>query len=463
MKDKIYNFLPVFLQNIVISLFGYYWHKVRFGGIFESSLKEFKAREFYTKDQWDKYQINVLNKLLIHSISNVPFYQRSFTKLGINLSFLNNLEIGNLKELPFLEKNDLRLFCESDLLAVNRDIKGAFYSSSGSTGTPTKVYISKRTHQMWSAVFESRIRNWAGLTIKNPRGMIGGRRIIALGNSKGPFYRFNYVEKQVYFSAYHISRASVANYLKGISKFNLDYMTGYAMSNFILARFIKEAGLKGPKLKAVITSSEKLTSEMRQMFEKVYGCKTFDSYSGVEACGLISECEHGKLHLSPDVGIVEIIKEDGEYAKPGEIGEAVCTGLLNFDQPLIRYRIGDLFKLSGNQSCKCGRNMPIIEEIIGRVEDTVIGKDGREMVRFHGIFVDMPNIIEGQIIQHTISDFEIVIATSESLNQEERNEILRRMESQLGTINLKITQVDIILRNRNGKFKAVVSHVKNNK
>jgi phenylacetate-CoA ligase len=125
---------------------------------------------------------------------------------------------------------------------------------------------------------------------------------------------------------------------------------------------------------------------MRRIFKEVYQCKTYDSYSGLEACGLISECEHGKLHISPDVGIIELLKEDGNYAQPGETGEAVCTGFLNYDQPLIRYRIGDLIKLSNNQQCECGRHMPVVDEIIGRVEDTVLAKDGREMVRFHGIF-----------------------------------------------------------------------------
>jgi phenylacetate-CoA ligase len=237
-------------------------------------------------------------------------------------------------------------------------------------------------------------------------------------------------------------------------------MTGYAMSNYILARFIEKQNLKAPKLKAVITSSEKLTIEMRKTLERVYNCKVYDSYSGVEACGLISECEHGTLHISPDVGIIEIIKEDGTNAKPGETGEAICTGFLNYDQPLIRYRIGDLIKISANQSCKCGRQMPCVDEIVGRLEDVVIGKDGREMVRFHGIFINIPKIIEAQVIQHTITNFEIKIVSNEALSDSEINLINDRMKSQLGTIELTIVQVESLPRENNGKFKAVISHVK---
>jgi len=119
--------------------------------------------------------------------------------------------------------------------------------------------------------------------------------------------------------------------------------------------------------------------------------------------------------------------------------------------------------LSKNQNCDCGRKMTIIEEIVGRVEDTVIGLDGREMVRFHGIFVDMSKIIEGQIIQHTLNEFEIVLVSSEKLNEMDKDLLLKRMQSQLGQISLTITETDQIPRNQNGKFKSVISFVNRNK
>lgn len=458
--NKVYIKFPVRIQNLIISAYGYVWNKRRFGGVFKSELESFKKRESYTEIEWLKYQESQLRCLLSHAYSSVNYYRDIFKKNGLQLKSFENFNIKDLGNLPILEKNDLRKFGTSTLISVKREKGGKFFSSSGTTGTPTSILFSKIMHQRWSAAFEARIRNWAGLSIKNPRGMIGGRRIVGDSNINGPLYRFNWVEKQVYFSAYHISLKSTANYLEGMLKHKVDYMTGYAVSNLTLAKNIKKLGLRAPKLKAVITSSEKLTEEMRDTFLEVYGCKTFDSYSGVEACGLISECEHGKLHISPDVGIIEIIKEDGNYANPGEIGEAVCTGLLNYDQPLIRYRIGDLLRLAVNQGCKCGRNMPVIDEIIGRIEDVVIGKDGREMVRFHGLFIDLSNIVEGQVIQHDISEFELKIVATRTLSNIEKKTLETRMQSQLGDIKLIINEVEQIPRTQNGKFKAVISNVK---
>jgi phenylacetate-CoA ligase len=104
--------------------------------------------------------------------------------------------------------------------------------------------------------------------------------------------------------------------------------------------------------------------------------------------------------------------------------------------------------------------MPIVDEIVGRTEDVVIGQDGREMVRFHGIFIGIPSIIEGQIIQHTLSSFEIKLVVATSLSKEENELIVTRMKSQLGNIEVTIHEVDSIPRTANGKFKAVISNVK---
>ncbi len=459
-KEKIYQNMPLPLQNAMISLYGWSWQKRRFGGIYEEEYKGYKDREYYSKEQWDEYMEKQLTKMLLHAYNTVPFYKEYWTKAGLALEKIKTITPDTIDALPYLEKDDLRKYGKTKLLSEKREPNGTFFASSGSTGTPTSILLSHPMHQRWSAGFEARIRNWAGLSRHNKRGMIGGRRIIKDGEANPPFYRYNFVEKQVYFSAYHISKNNANNYLHAIKKYQLDYMTGYAASNFFLARFFDELKLDVPPLKAVITSSEKLTPEMREMFEKVYQCKTYDSYSGVEDCGLISECEHGGLHVSPDMGLIEFLNEDGKPAKAGEPAEMVCTGILNFDQPLIRYRIGDMAVLE-DRVCSCGRSMPLVKEIVGRTEDVVVGKDGREMVRFHGIFIDLPEIVKAQVIQDSYVDFVINVMVSESLTSEALQLITKRMQSQLGDdINVVINQVDNIPLGPNGKFKAVISNLK---
>ncbi|MCX7638617.1 MAG: hypothetical protein N2044_12295, partial [Cyclobacteriaceae bacterium] len=334
--SAVYGKLPVLLQNMVVSAYGFYWKKRRYGGIFDLELKKFKARETFSSEDWKKYLEKELRRLLVHAFDTVEFYNQSFLLAGFKRHHLEKIKLENLSELPFLSKSDLRKEGKRHLLSRVREKGGSFFSSSGSTGTPTEILFSFSMHQRWSAAFEARIRNWAGVNKNMARGMIGGRRVVAEGKAKPPYYRYNFFEKQTYFSAYHISPATISDYAEGMFKHKVRYMTGYAMSNYILAKFARQAKIRLPQMKAVITSSEKLTPEMRELFYEVYHCKTFDSWSGVEACGLVSECEFGSLHVSPDVGILEILNDRGVHAEPGEIGEVVCTGLLNYDQPLIR-------------------------------------------------------------------------------------------------------------------------------
>jgi len=456
---SLYDKLPVDLQNVCISLYGLFWKNHRLGGIFKKSYREALEREFYSYEQWEDYQLKELRKILIHAYDTVPFYRKKYANSGITRDFLEHITLDKLKQLPFLTKDELRKFGKTTILSTKKG-NGTFFYSSGSTGTPTALYFGKAFHQKWSGIFEARIRNWAGVNKSMARGMIGGRRILPESELKPPYYRYNIFEKQTYFSAYHLTPDTAADFLEGMKKHNVEYMTGYAMSNFFLADFIDNSNLTAPKMKAVITSSEKLTAEMRKVIERVYDCKTFDGYSGSEFCGLISETQEGELLVSPDVGIMEFVKDDGSYARNGEIGEIVSTGFLNYDQPLIRYRIGDLALLSGNQIPKSKHCMTKIDEIIGRIEDIIIAKDGRKIVRFHSLFLDIVGLIAAQIEQHDYEHISFNLVSDESFTKMTSEKIIKtRLESQLGKVEVEFNYLRELPVEKSGKIKAVISHI----
>ena len=104
--------------------------------------------------------------------------------------------------------------------------------------------------------------------------------------------------------------------------------------------------------------------------------------------------------------------------------------------------------------------MPVISQIEGRVEDVIIGQDGREMVRFHGVFLGLPNVRKAQVVQYDYTHFEILIEITQPLSTEERQEIYRRMASQLGDITVDIKELTTLPLGLNGKFQAVISHVR---
>lgn len=457
-KNAIYLNSPVWLQNCMVSAFGYYWKRRRFSKTFYAEYERALSRESYSPEKWNEYVNEQLQQILQHAFQNVPYYRKSFSDSRLHYHNLKTITTDSLSKLPVVNKDDFRRFGTNTMLSHKLEPGGIFLRSSGSTGTPTATRFSRRMHQQWFALMESRVRNWAGVSSNSPRGMIGGRMIMKGDCLKPPFHRYNCFEKQAYFSAFHINPRNAAEYLAAICNHNLEYMTGYAFSNFRLAQFFQQLQLTVPALKAVITSSETLSPEMRNLLAQTYQCKVFDSWSGIEACGLVSECSFARLHIHLDAGIIELLDDNLELVASGKPGNVYCTGFLNYDQPLIRYKIGDQMILS-DVKCECGSALPVIKEIVGRCEDVVVGKDGRQMVRFHSVVKNIPVIRTAQVCQHSIDQIVLKIVAERELNKSEKKSIYETIESQLGGVEVRIERVDEIPLSANGKFKAVISNL----
>jgi phenylacetate-CoA ligase len=102
--------------------------------------------------------------------------------------------------------------------------------------------------------------------------------------------------------------------------------------------------------------------------------------------------------------------------------------------------------------------MPVLQEVVGRIEDVVTGPDGRQLVRFHGIFANQPNIIEGQVIQETLRDFTVKVVCTQNFTEQDVADIKCRMAQRLGEgVMISVERVESISRSSSGKFQAVIS------
>jgi phenylacetate-CoA ligase len=449
--DRLYSYSPVKIQNIGLCFYGVYWQWLRFGTGYNRFLSKYLIREKNSISDFEYFQLNKLKLLLYLSVQSVHYYHDNWSASQKKLALS-----GNLSDLPLLEKEHIRKnprdFIRQDL----KPIKTFTFHTSGMTGTPIASIWSIPEIRNSLALREARSARWAGVSFKMPRATFSGRMVVPDPNSKGPYYRFNLAERQVYFSAFHLKPSTASQYVQALWKHNIQWLTGYAVSYYILAQFILEQGLEVPPLKALITTSEKVTPEMRQVMQQAYQCRVYEEYSTVENALFASECEYGRLHVSPDAGIVEILRPDGSPCEPGEAGEVVATSFVRTYQPFIRYRLGDI-AMWDTEPCPCGRQMPVIKEVIGRIEDMVIGPDGRKMVRFHGIFVDQPHIREGQIIQEAIDRIRVKIVPTDGFSDEDICDVQHRVQQRLGnSVYVTVEKVKEIQRTKSGKFRAVI-------
>jgi phenylacetate-CoA ligase len=459
LTSRLYPHLPVWFQNLGISLYGYAWKRERLGGRFAEHVAEFKARDRWSAEQFGAYLESQLRSVLAHAYAQVPHYGRAWRELGLDQGDFRQFGLADLARLPATRKADLRQ-SPGDFIAQSlaRDRKLRRYSSSGTTGTPITAAFTVDGHRRLVAAREARSFGWAGVSIREPRSMIGGRLVVPQGSARPPFHRYNRAEKQVYFSAFHISPANVPHYVAAWNHYQPQVFTGYASSHYLLGRMMLEQGLAlDYQPRALILGSEKLTARMKAVLRQAFRARAYEEYGCVENCLLATECEHGSLHASPDFGIVEIVDDRGRPAPPGVQGRILCTSLLNEAQPLIRYELGDLAAWA-EKPCPCGRDhLPVLKEVVGRLEEVVTGPDGRQMVRFHGLFIDLPKVVEGQVIQEALDQFTVRVVALDGFGEEEARVIRNRLIERLGNVKVNLERVPAIPRTEHGKFRAVIS------
>jgi len=450
--ERLYARLPVPGQHLAVSAYGAYWHWLRFGPGYPRFVQDYRERERLDRERWRSYVRDRSRDLVRQAARQVPWYREHWT-----VSEKHAALAGALEDLPLLEKSPLRVEPRAFLRDDLRHRRHLVFHTSGSTGTPIASIWTAEELRNSLALREVRSVNWAGASFRQPRATFSGRMVVPDPAAPPPYYRFNVVERQAYLSAFHLRPDTAISYVEALRRHRIQWMTGYAVSFYLLGKFVLERGLSVPSLKAIVTTSEKLTPEMREVMEAAFHCRVFEEYSTVENAVFASECPEGGLHVSEDAGIIEILRPDGTPCDPGEAGEVVATCLMRELQPLVRFRLGDM-AVWDPEPCSCGRVLPVLKEVVGRIEDVIIGPDGRRLVRFHGIFVDQPNVIEGQIVQEALRRIRVRVVPTEGFGADDVEDIARRVRQRVGAeIDVPVERVPHIARTAAGKFQAVVS------
>lgn len=172
-----------------------------------------------------------------------------------------------------------------------------------------------------------------------------------------------------------------------------------------------------------------------------------------------SECTCGAMHLWPEVGYLEYASSDGQILKNVSGGRLIGTGLFNADMPFIRYKVGDALEVdySTETTCACGKRLPAITSIEGRVDDSLLTPDGRIVGRLDPVFkADLP-ILEVQIIQETKDLLRVKCVKAFGYTESTEREIAARLRDRVGNMQVTFDYVDAIPREKNGKFRAVIN------
>lgn len=455
--DKIYYNLPPKGKNIFATIEGARLRWWRYGNYYRSILPEIEERESWTWDQLQAYQEREFLNLLQVSFKYVAYYRNTFKKYGLELSDFKLL--SDLSKLPILKKETLRASAQDFLKENIRRRYLQQIQTSGTTGTPVKLWFSRKDMQRRYAYHERRIRKWWGVSLLDYYIMIGGKIVAPFNQTKPPFWVWNAALNQLYMSSYHLSKEFAEYYLKEIKRRNFSYIFGYASSLYSLAYFAKEIGIDDIRFKVAFSNAEPFYTHQRDLIKEVFNCHTVDHFSSAEFLCLATECKEGRLHISPEVGIIEVLDSDGRAVDEGEVGDLICTGLLNHTMPLIRYHIGDRGAIT-RSTCSCNSQFPILEKIEGRDDDVLITTDGRRIGRLSPVFKGLLGIREAQIIQESTTHVTVLYVPSFDFKPYHAEEIAFRLRERMGDIRVEVKAVPAIERTKSGKFRAVVNKMK---
>jgi phenylacetate-CoA ligase len=280
--------------------------------------------------------------------------------------------------------------------------------------------------------------------------------VVPVANRRPPFWVWNAALRQLYMSTYHLAPDLIPAYLEAFQRHRIVYLAGYTSSLYALAQEVLRLGRTDVTMRVAITSAEPLPEWQRQTIAAAFSCPVRETYGMSETVAWASECEAGTLHEWPEVGHIEVLA-NGVVAAPGEVGEFICTGLLNGDFPLIRCRLGDSGRLAPpGTPCGCGRTLPAVAAVEGRTNDLLLTRDGRRVAWLNPVWYGLP-VRQGQIVQETLDRIRVRYVPAAGFNAESRQLVVQRLHERLGPVHVVLEEVPEIPRGANGKFRTVLN------
>lgn len=315
-----------------------------------------KTSEFLSLDTLTSIQFERTKTLLKSAENNSPFYRQRFRKHGLTADRFTS--VADLSRLPIVTK--------ADLIKENRSIRStakfqAVFSAetSGTTGEALRFPKS----ELWDSTVRAHVMRayeMFGVNMWDKNGYLWGydispkkaRKIRVLDSLQNRFRLFAYDE------------ASIAEFARRLS--DAVYVGGYSSMIFEVAKMMNRLGLRAPQLKMVKGTSETILDAYHAESVRAFGRRIVSEYGAAEAGLIAFECPAGSMHVNIEDVVLEVLED----------GSAVVTNLASHSFPIVRYHLGDAVTLS-KVPCSCGRNHPVLQEVMGRRGGTVVGRTGR--------------------------------------------------------------------------------------
>lgn len=341
----------------------------------------YRRREWADRPGLERFALRRARDMAVHAARRVPVYRERYADAGVDPAAIRSWD--DFGRLPLMDKATIRDGFPVRSVAEGTDLRRCLLStSSGSSGQV--MTIPHRADRFWPYLLSSRrMLAWA----------CGGR------------YPFWWRQAYVYTSEYPLLRvpglyplvfiptaAESTVILEALERVRPHLLHTYPTVLRDLVALAPER-MRALRLRGVSVGSELSTRAERDAWEAVLGTRVRDEYSSEELGRIASQCPDGRYHLHEDVVKTEVVDEAGRPTS--DLGEVVGTELHNRTMPFVRYRQGDLARIT-DEPCPCGRRTRQLVDLVGRRNDGFVLPSGRTLAAGFLLDVSYRAILRGR-------------------------------------------------------------------
>ena len=259
------------------------------------------------------------------------------------------------------------------------------WTSSGTSGEPGIFVQDAHSLAVYEALDALRLRGPATRALPLP-AWSAGHRFAFVSATGGPFAGAVAIERLRRMSAalawvapavHAFSvQTPLAELARQVQASQPSVLITYPSCAVALAQMQLDGALR-LRLTEVWLGGEQLSDGQRALLRRAFGCALRNNYGASEFFTMACECAHGRLHLNEDWVVLEPVDRQLRPVRAGEPSHAVLlTHLANHVQPLLRYRLDDAVRFTGER-CACGSALPVID-VQGRSSHTLVMHDARD-------------------------------------------------------------------------------------
>jgi phenylacetate-CoA ligase len=414
---------------------------------------QFRDSELWPPEKLLAHQLYQIQNLIDHAQATVPFYKERLAPFAGWPP--GALTLARFREIPILAREEVQ--ATGKRLHARRLPSGhkptSTVRTSGSSGKPVEVLSTPVTSIMLLALsmrghlWHQRDLTAKNLTFRRRRSAAAKPGRWASLPSTGPS---------------HIIDPSqpMSDLFEHLLREDPTYLQSHPFLILGLAQLSAETGRKPGHLRQVRVYGETLDPWVRDYCRKVWGVPVVENYSAEEFGTIAHQCpETENLHVQSENVLVEVLDDQDRPCKPGQSGRVVGTSLLNYATPLIRYELGDIVEVG--ETCPCGRSLPVLRRIRGRIKDLVHLPNGDSC--FPNVWSELmavAKIRQFQLIQTSLQDIVLKLVVRSTLDEAERQSVTLAIHKKLlHDFDVEIIYVDDIPREPSGKYREFMSEL----